>query len=145
MDLNQTRATILALPLIEDLPESMRLRGIMLILGVGEAITTENGEVLIQEGSPDMDDAYALLDGAVSIEIEGRNGMIVGAPDILGELIHFNPVPRRAATVRAIGEAELIHFAWSTFQLTAKSIFKESEMDSLRQAIEATAWRHFGA
>jgi len=143
MHLSEIRAQIGKLPLLHELPEALRLPTAMLFLGVGHEMTATGGQVLLREGDPDDDTAFLLLEGAVSVTKEENPENTTEAPDLLGELVKFNPIHKRAATLRAMSDLKLLKFTWTAFFSAAESIFSEEQQTTLRDALADVAWQHF--
>ncbi|MBI2432896.1 MAG: cyclic nucleotide-binding domain-containing protein [Candidatus Hydrogenedentes bacterium] len=143
MHLSEIRARIMQIHFLNNLPEDIRLRVAMLFLGIGHEMTATDGHIIFREGEPDNDLAFVLLDGRVQVEKTEAPAISAPAPDVLGELIKFNPIPRRSATVIAEGEAKLLKFAWDDFFVSAQKMFTADELTLLRQALEDIAWEHF--
>lgn len=145
MHLSEIRNQICAIPLLHDLPESIRTRVCMILLGLGHEVTATEGQVLFEEGEGDNDVAYILLEGKVLVEKSDAPSVTASAPDLLGEVVKFSPMSRRSATVTAEGEVKLLKFMWAQFFSTSDVVFAVEEQIRLRQGLEDIAWSHFAS
>ena len=143
MHLNDIRTRIHAIPVVHDLPESIRTRLAMILLGLGHEVTATEGQVLFEEGEGDNDVAYVLIVGRVRVEKTEVPQVVVEAPELLGEVVKFSPFARRSATVTAEEEAKLLKFLWTPFFEAVDRIFNHDEQLDVRHALEDIAWSHF--
>lgn len=145
MHLSEIRNQICAIPIFHDLPELVRARICMILLGLGHEVTATDGQVLFEEGESDNDVAYILLDGKVRVEKTETPIVTAAAPDLLGEVVKFSPLALRSATVTAEGEVKLLKFFWAPFFEAASMVFQPEEQIQVRQALEDIAWGHFAS
>jgi CRP-like cAMP-binding protein len=143
MHLSEIRNQICAIPVVRDLPEKLRARICMILLGIGHEVTATEGQILFEEGEGDNDVAYILLQGEILVQKSDSPEIVAQAPDLLGEVVKFSPMSRRSATVSAKGEVKLLKFIWAEFFDAIDQVFPPEEQIQVRQALEDIAWGHF--
>ena len=142
IDLAKIRNSIGSLSLTRQLPESMRQRFVISMLGVGDAAQGHEGDVLFTENDKSDELAYILITGEVEVQKSGMPSQEVSAPDLFGEIQQLNPEGVRTATLRVKDNAVLLRFSWNAFFALALTMFSEQEMATLRRALEDLAWSH---
>lgn len=142
LDLVALRNTLENLSITRQLPEPLRQRFVLTLVGVGNNIQASDGEKLFTEGEKSSELAYALLTGTVDVAKSTAPTVTVQAPDLFGEMQQINPDGVRTATVVVRDTATLLRFSWNNFFSLALALFNEQEMVQLRQALEELAWSH---
>jgi CRP-like cAMP-binding protein len=143
MHLNEIRDRIGHIPVVHELPEDIRQRFAMILLGLGHEVTATDGQVLFEEGQGDDDVAYVMLEGTLLVEKSEVPALLVNAPELLGEVVKFSPLARRSATVTAQGDVKLLKFYWTPFFHAMDQVFNPDERLDVRHALEDIAWGHF--
>lgn len=142
LDLLNLRNTIDNMSITRQLPESLRQRFVVTLLGVSNNIQVSDGEKLFTEGEKTSELAYVLVTGTVDVTKSTTPTVTVQAPDLFGEMQQINPEGVRTATVVVRDVATLLQFSWNDFFSLALTLFNEQEMAQLRQALEELAWSH---
>ena len=142
MLLNELRDRLAQLSVVKSVPAAMRLRVIMVLLGIGQEGKANQGFPLFRVGDEHDDTAYVLLEGSVTVEKGDAPRVEVQAPHLLGEMIQYSPTKARSATVTSSSQVRLLRFTWHEFFQTAQDVFTPEEIGHLKQAIEEVAWGH---
>lgn len=142
MRLEEIRSQIESLDIIRSIPAEMRMRVVVLFLGIATEEQRSSGDTLFQLGAANDGTAYILLDGALTVSKPDAPEVEVGAPHLLGELAQMDKKQQRGATVRVDGTATLLRFTWSDFASAAKSVLNAAEAKAVHESLERLAWEH---
>jgi len=143
MDLPDMRSQILAVPLIQSLPEGMRNRLGMILLWIAEPRELAAGETLFAEGAQDTNQGCLLISGKAEIEKEASRLTTVEAPVLLGELQQFTADEVRTATVRIVEAGLVLFFDWPTLADMAARVFSPTETGKLKDSLAEFAADRF--
>lgn len=135
--------TILQLQFMSSLSDIVQKTTCAVFEEVSSTGRIEKDTVLFTEGSVEPDVGYILLDGELTIQKTTSPEIQVFAPELIGEMKQFNPHGRRTATVIAATNIEAMRFAWSKFYDLLEQRLNESDLESVRHALEECAWQHF--
>jgi len=140
MELEQMRERILSTPLVQKLPEGMRLRFAMILLGFAETREVAREEQIFKQGDRDAGTGCIIIEGMVRIITEEDNSKTIEAPDILGEVQIFTPDRVRTATVEVVVGGKILVFSWKEVGAASQEIFSADEMKAFRKVIAESAW-----
>lgn len=138
-------ASVLELPLFQDLPQRLRLRICLLLQWIAHHETPADGEVLFEEGSIHGDTVYLLTHGRVQLGLPSAGGRILEAPDIFGVVPDFKPDRAWSVTARSLGRTELLKFTWLDLVRRAERRLERADFDRFQQAVAARLDEHFGS
>lgn len=122
-------STLMGFPLFEGYTEA----GARSLIGQGEVVSMEDGQVLFEEGD-DPDSVVLILDGHVEVYVE-RDGQErvfsrMGAGVMIGEMAVLCETPR-AASVRVAGSATVLQWSSRGFRrlllrdaMLARNVFR---------------------
>lgn len=139
MEAKRISKTLLQVPLVARLPETMRGRFVDLVLEVAQPDEVRAGEVLFRIGEKNMDEGVFFLEGAVKVTRASGQTLFFEAPDVLGEVQLFSPSAERTATVEMAYSGTLLRFSWKELGAAAKKVLNETELSTLREAIKDIA------
>ncbi len=142
MSLEQTELVLAGLPFMADLPKGLAQRFTEILIEVAEHATLADGTQLFAEGEHEPDLGYVLLSGEVQVEKSYASDSIASAPALLGEIKQFNPTSERTATVRALGDLDVLQFRWDELNAAIHASLKGPEQKTLRRALLDYAWKH---
>lgn len=140
MELEKIREQILKTRLVRNLPENMRQRFAMLILGLAETREVFREEQIFKQGDRDADTGCIILEGMVRIITEDSDKKTIEAPDILGEVQLFTPDRVRTATVEVVVGGNILTFKWKDLGRATQEVFNKEEMAALKRVITESAW-----
>lgn len=110
---------------------------------VGQPESMNPGASLFREGERDTDRGYVLLDGEVRITKSSAPELTVAAPELLGEMVQYNPKSERTATVESATAIQVLSFQWSAFNDELVRTCSPEETDEIQKAFQDYAWEHF--
>jgi CRP-like cAMP-binding protein len=142
METEEIQNLLCGLPLMLDMPESLKQRVGMILQDISEMETIEEGAELFHEGDRTSHDGYIVLSGSVSVEKSYAKSSTAFAPVLLGEVKQFNPKSERTATVRAREDLDALHFDWDKFNAAVHARLDETDQEVLRTALLNYAWLH---
>ena len=134
------KEAILELQVMKSFTKPLREDFAKLMMRVGERMEVPIGETWLHEGEKSPNDGYVLVHGTVSVEREGKLIRECGAPELLGEVMQFNPDAKRTASITAVQTCQLLHFSWETLWDDAEKSFSQKDFNALRDMIEFYAW-----
>ncbi len=142
MNPEQTQEILASLPFMNDLPKGLAHRFAEMLIDTAERNTVLDGTKLFTEGEHTPDLGYVLLSGKVQVEKSYTSNSMTTAPALLGEIKQFNPASERTATVRALGDLDVLQFRWVDLNAAINAELKGPEQKLLRKAMLDYAWRH---
>lgn len=142
MSPEETQELLAGLPFMDDLPKGLAQRFVEMLIGAAERTTVVDGTKLFTEGEHEPDLGYVLLSGKVQVEKSYTSNSMTSAPALLGEIKQFNPASERTATVRALGDLDVLQFRWVDLNAAISAELKEPEQKLLRKAMLDYAWKH---
>ena len=128
---------------LEGLPAALRERLAEIIQQISKLRTIAKGSVIFRESTAHHNTGYVLLEGAVGILKTDAPKHRCDAPELIGEIMQFNPAHTRTATVGAVEDCTVYRFEWDEFWNAANEAFTAEEVDKIRSALESRAWQHF--
>ena len=137
-----TQRLLAGLPFMDDLPKAVARRFAEILLDCAERTTVVDGTRLFTEDEHEPDLGYVLLSGEVRVEKSYASDSRTTAPALLGEIKQFNPTSERTATVRALGDLDVLQFRWDELNAAIHASLKGPEQKPLRRALLDYAWKH---
>jgi len=145
MDTEKVRELILKVPAIKTLPGDLAEKVTDVILEIGDVRRVAEGQTMTKEHRPGKNRGFVLLKGKINIEKHDVPPSVCRPPELLGEVMQFNPKAQRTATLTAIDECWVIRFQWNEFWNTLMTNYTEPEVAKVREVMEDRAWEHFTA
>ncbi len=145
MDAEKVRAEILRVPVIESLPGDLPGKVTDVIMDIGDVRHVPKGQVMTRENKHGKNRGFVLLKGVIGIQKAEVPFSKCRPPELLGEVMQFNPKGMRTATLTAHEECWVIRFPWTDFWNTLMMNFSENEVAKVREVLEDRAWEHFTA
>lgn len=145
MDMEKVRELILKVPVIQSLHGDLNQKVTDVIIEIGDVRRVAAGQVMTRENKHGKNRGFVLLKGVIHIEKADAPPSKCGPPELLGEVMQFNPKGMRTATLTAHDECWVIRFQWNEFWNTLMSNFSETEVAAVRETLEERAWEHFTA
>jgi hypothetical protein len=145
MDMDKVRELILKVPVIESLPGDLGIKVTDVIVDIGVVRRVAEGQVMTRENKHGKNRGFVLLKGIIGIQKAEVPYAKCRPPELLGEVMQFNPKGMRTATLTAREECWVIRFQWNEFWNTLMTNFSEAEVATVREALEERAWEHFTA
>ena len=133
---------IQALAFMRELAPALPPRVAGAFVEVSEQRKVSEGGTWIREHEHSEDKGYILLRGKVAITRSEAPDVVCEAPELLGEMMQFNPMHERTATVAAADECLVLRFFWDTFWTKLGETLSEDEVQQVRTALESQAWDH---
>jgi len=130
---------LLEVPVLQALPEELRLSLCMTLWWLGEVREMKYGEVLFRQGDAGANTGCALLDGIVSVRRDDNPPVEVVGPDLLGELMQLESDATRTATVTVAERALVLQFDWHDFVGVCGLILDQENQDLLRDRMQEIA------
>ena len=143
MESKDFRDEILKLETMAKLSEEVREKVANIIIMVAKLRSVPKGSTWIREGEHSENKGYILLRGTIDIYKADHPVLKCDAPELLGEIMQFNPSHLRTATVRASSDCIVLRFIWDDFWEAAERFLAANEQKELKGAVEGCAWRHF--
>lgn len=143
MDDQAHRNEILNLRFMGSLPSGLRDQLADIFLEISQNARLGQMTVMFTEGESGSDTGYILLSGEVEVRKSTSPPLVCQVPELLGEMMQFNPSKKRTATVETLGEVQALRFSWSKFQETCERYLSSSDQEKVHQTLESYAWEHF--
>lgn len=143
MDDKEVCKTICQLRFMQELPEDLREKVSAILQGISELRTVPQGKTWIREGEHTQNKGYILLKGSVGIRKADYPAHAEDAPELLGEIMQFNPAHLRAATVVAAEDSVLMSFLWDDFWASTARALPGPDQEKVKAAVGTFAWEHF--
>ncbi|MDZ4859865.1 MAG: hypothetical protein SGI88_12880 [Candidatus Hydrogenedentes bacterium] len=143
MDMDEVREKILSLRIMTDLEPELREKITDIFQAISVARVVPAGGVFIHQWEHVDNKGYILMQGAVLVRKEGFPDVTCKAPELVGEIMQFNPAGVRTATCAGAMESVVLRFMWDEFWQKAEAALKPDEIVKLREVLESQAWEHF--
>lgn len=143
MDMDEVSAQIKSLPFMQGMDDGLREKLSDLFQSVSTPRSIPVGGVFIREHEHINDKGYILLEGALRIRKEGFPDVTCAAPQLIGEIMQFNPAGVRTATCAGAVDSLVLRFLWDEFWSRAAAVLTQAELAQVKDAIAAQAWQHF--
>ena len=143
MDSSEVDSVLREMKFMQRLPEGLRGNVAVILQEVSELRSVPEGAAWVREGEQTQNKGYILVKGAVAIQKTGAPEHLESAPELLGEIMQFNPVQLRTATVVATEDCVVMRFFWDDFWAKIKDSLSEGDEETVKAAIESFAWEHF--
>ncbi|NUM53243.1 MAG: cyclic nucleotide-binding domain-containing protein [Candidatus Hydrogenedentes bacterium] len=137
--------TIVQVPILEEFAPAERETLSALLQEVSEVRRLRKGHRMTREGSRGRNRGFILLSGSVRVQKSDMPDTKVTAPELLGEVMQFNPKRMRVATVLAHEDCLVLRFMWDDFWDAVTRYFEPDEQKKVREVLERRAWEHFTA
>jgi CRP-like cAMP-binding protein len=125
------------------LPAELKSKVARILQNISKLRRVPLGTAWLREGEHSENKGYILLEGAVSIRKQDSLGHSEDAPELLGEIMQFNPQQMRTATVVATEDCVVMRFVWDEFWERAEESLSAPEQEKVKTALEGFAWEHF--
>jgi len=130
---------------LHGLPKELKDKVARILQNISALRRIAMGSDWLREGEHSENKGYILLEGAVSIRKEDSPGHTEEAPQLLGEIMQFNPQQLRTATVVATESCVVMRFKWDEFWTRVEESVSKDELDKVKTALEGFAWEHFSS
>ena len=142
---HEIHEAIVQVPFVAEFSQSERETLAALFLEISEMRRLRKGHRMTREGSRGRDRGFILLTGSVRIQKSDTPDSKSQGPEMLGEVMQFNPKKMRVATVIAHEDCLVLRFMWNDFWEALSRYFEAEEQTKVREALERRAWEHFTA
>ncbi|MDZ4859864.1 MAG: cyclic nucleotide-binding domain-containing protein [Candidatus Hydrogenedentes bacterium] len=139
------REAILNVPWVADFEPAIRETIVTAIKEVAEVRRLRKGHRMTREGSTGRNRGFILLTGSVRIHKSDMPDSKSKAPELLGEVMQFNPKKMRTATVMAHEDVLVLRFMWDEFWAALDRYLSEEDRVKVHESLEQRAWEHFTA
>lgn len=136
---------IVQVPVIAELAQPVRETLSSVLQEIAEVRRLRKGHRMTREGSHGRNRGFILLSGSVRIHKADMPDSKAKAPELLGEVMQFNPKKMRVATVIAHEDCMVLRFMWDDFWDAVTRYFDAEEQARVRAVLERRAWEHFTA
>ena len=143
MDMDEIRAKIKSLRIMHGSDDGLQDKLVDLLQSISVPRVVPAGGVFIHEREHVDNKGYILLQGAVLVRKEGHPDLTCKAPELIGEIMQFNPAGVRTATCAGAVESIVLRFMWDEFWTRAESALAPEEMALVKESLETQAWEHF--
>ena len=142
MDSVELRTAILDVAFMRHFSEDLRGKVAVLFQEVAALRRVPKNAAWIRQNEPAENKGYLLVEGAVAIQKPDAPEISCEAPELLGEMMQFNPTHLRTATVVAMRDCVVLQFLWDDFWARTRQRLSEPEQEKVRQVLEEVAWEH---
>ena len=142
MTSDETKAAILQFKCLRTLPGDLRHQVAGILEKVAEQRRVPKASVWFHEHEQSKNMGYLLIAGQVKIEKADTPEIVCQAPELLGEMMQFNPMHERTATVSALDDCVVMQFPWEAFWAEIQENCTEADQKKIRSALEEVAWSH---
>ncbi|HRI87813.1 MAG TPA: cyclic nucleotide-binding domain-containing protein [Candidatus Hydrogenedentes bacterium] len=142
---DETREAILNVPWVASFEPDVRETLVTILKEVSEVRRLRKGHRMTREGSKGRNRGFILLTGSVRIQKSDMPDTKSKAPELLGEVMQFDPKKMRTATVWANEDLLVLRFMWEEFWAAVDRYFSEEDRILVRESMERRAWEHFTA
>lgn len=144
MDFNEAvRIRLMAIPFMTQFDSALRAKVAKMLMGLGKVQKVPRHTRLFTEGDDATDAGVLILDGTFTVDKPNAPQVVAEGPDLLGEMVQFNPQKKRTANVTTDSELHLIRFSWAKFKEHASKMLNADEAAKVTAALQDHAWRHF--
>jgi hypothetical protein len=143
VDIDDVAAKIKSLRIMRGLDEGLKEKLTEIFQSVSVPRVVPAGGVFIHEREHVDNKGYILLQGAVLVRKDGFPDVTCKAPELIGEIMQFNPAGVRTATCAGAVESIVLRFMWDDFWTRAETALTPGEMDHVKETLETQAWEHF--
>ena len=143
MDMDEVHAKIKSLRIMRELDDNLQEKLADLFQSISAPRVVPAGGVFIHEREHVDNKGYILLEGRVLVRKEGFPDVTCKAPELIGEIMQFNPAGVRTATCAGAVESIVLRFMWDEFWTRAEKALSPEEMTLLKETLETQAWEHF--
>jgi hypothetical protein len=143
MDKQDVHDAIVRLRFMADLTPEVRSRVAGILEQIGKLRKVPRDAVWIKENEHSPNKGYILVRGAAAIQKTDFPQVDCQAPELLGEMMQFNPGSLRTATVFSTEESVVMRFMWDEFWAALEEQLSKKDREAVRTAIESQAWEHF--
>lgn len=143
MDMDEVRVKIRGLRIMKGLDDPLVEKLIDLFQSISAPRVVPAGGVFIHEREHVDNKGYILLKGVVLIRKTGFPDVTCKAPELIGEIMQFNPAGVRTATCAGAVESIVLRFKWDEFWEKAEQILSADELAKVKETLETQAWEHF--
>ena len=143
MDMDEVRIKIRDLRIMKGLDDPLVEKLTDLLQSISAPRVVPAGGVFIHEREHVDNKGYILLQGAVLVRKTGFPDITCKAPELIGEIMQFNPAGVRTATCAGAVESIVLRFMWDEFWQKAEQILSADELAKLKEKLETQAWEHF--
>ncbi|NUM53242.1 MAG: hypothetical protein HUU46_06335 [Candidatus Hydrogenedentes bacterium] len=143
MDMDEVRTKIKGLRIMHGLDDALQEKLTDLLQSISAPRVVPAGGVFIHEHEHVDNKGYILLEGRVLVRKEGFPDVVCKAPELIGEIMQFNPAGVRTATCAGAVESIVLRFMWDEFWTRAEKILSEEELKQVKETLETQAWEHF--
>ncbi|MCC6698129.1 MAG: cyclic nucleotide-binding domain-containing protein [Candidatus Hydrogenedentes bacterium] len=141
----EVRELVSKVPFIAHLPHDLGEKLTDVFINIGAIRRVAEGQLMTREGSHGKNRGFILLGGVVGVQKMDAPFTKCRPPELLGEVMQFNPKAMRTATLTAREECTVLRFEWNEFWNSLMSNLSEAEVAKVRETLEARAWEHFTA
>ncbi|MCC6795738.1 MAG: hypothetical protein IT366_11530 [Candidatus Hydrogenedentes bacterium] len=142
MDMDEVNTRIKCLRFMRDMGDELREKLADLFQSVSTPRAVPAGGVFIRENEHINDKGYILLDGALLIQKYGSPNVQCEAPQLIGEVMQFNPAGVRTATCAGAVPSLILRFTWDQFWSRATIVLTETELSNVKDALTAHAFEN---
>lgn len=143
MEMDEIRAKIRSLRIMRGLDDNLQEKVADLFQSLSAPRMVPAGGVFIHEREHVDNKGYILLQGAVLVRKEGFPDVTCKAPELIGEIMQFNPAGVRTATCAGAVDSIVLRFKWDEFWTRAEGALTDKELAQLKDTLETQAWEHF--
>jgi len=143
VDMDEVRTKIGSLRIMRGLDDALKDKLTDLLQSISVPRVVPAGGVFIHEREHVDNKGYILLQGAVLVRKEGFPDITCKAPELIGEIMQFNPAGVRTATCAGAVESIVLRFMWDEFWTRAEQALTPGEIARLKETLETQAWEHF--
>jgi len=142
---NDIHEAIVRVPVVAEFAQPVRETLSTLLQEISEVRRLRKGHRMTREGSRGRNRGFILLTGSVRIQKSDVPDSKARAPELLGEVMQFNPKKMRIASVFAHEDCLVMRFMWDDFWDAVARYFDPDEQTKVRESLERRAWEHFTA
>ncbi len=144
MNISEYRKRLLSVPMVSELPDTLRERVCMIFLWIGQPVHFTEGESIFIQGDEDENVGCVLVEGEVDVIRAHEESRPVFAPELLGEMQQLEATAQRTATVQSVSDTETLLFSWHDFVGYSGILLTPEEQIVLRDIVRDTAARRRG-
>ena len=143
MDHNEVHRVLREMKFMRELSGELRDKVASIFQAISEFRKVPLGKTWIREGEKSESKGYILVKGSVAIRKVDSQQHLEDAPELIGEVMQFNPAHARTASVVATEECAVLCFDWDSFWAKTKETLSDSDEKLVKTAVESFAWEHF--